>query len=119
MGWPQNQKTNKREKAKKISAEVQIEKIIGMLSRLTGSKRKESQISCKIAKRIKSNFKNSTKTHKIDYEEEENSIHKRRTEKTKIQIRPDMKTSRMPHQMQVISEHINHKNKNKFEKALK
>merc|ERR1711912_39799 len=119
MGLAAKPKTNKRRKAKKICAEVQIEKIIGMLSRLPGSKRKESQISCKIPKPTKSSFKNSTKTHKIDYEEEENSIHKRRTEKTKIQIRPDMKTSRMPHQMQVISEHINHKNKNKFEKTLK
>merc|ERR1711912_227048 len=98
--WPQNQKQTNEKKQKKISAEVQIEKIIGMLSRLTGSKRKESQISCKISKQIKSNFKNRIKMQQIDYEEDENLIHKRRrTEKTKIQIKSDMDTSRMPKQM--------------------
>merc|ERR1712054_424395 len=99
MGLAAKPKPNKRRKAKKTLAEVQIEKI-DMLSRLTGSKRKESQISCKISKQIKSKFKNGKKMQQIDYEEDENLIHKRRrTEKTKIQIKSDMDTSRMPKQM--------------------
>merc|ERR1711976_853561 len=82
MGLAAKPKPNKRRKAKKTLPEVQIEKIIDMLSRLPGSKRKESQISCKIPKQIKSKFKNGKKVQQIDYEEDENLIHKRRrTEK--------------------------------------